>query len=174
MFAYLKGSINLRLVFNRTSTDEPLIDAFADASFGDDPDDRRSTSGCALRYRGTAFIALAQKQSSVSLSTFGAEYKSLCFTSKKIVGVVQLLDELTLPISLPITIYEDNNACLQIANLTGNTTRTKYIDIAFHYTQEQVKVGNAKVTKCASADMVADIMTKPLPKPAFSTEVALV
>ena len=46
-------------------------------------------------------------------------------------------------------------------------TKLKHVDVADHYIREQVERQRVSVAFCPTEDMIADIMTKPLPRPAF-------
>lgn len=42
--------------------------------------------------------------------------------------------------------------------------RTKHIDVRYHYTRQAVQEKQVRLMYCPTADMVADILTKPLGK----------
>ena len=67
----------------------------------------------------------------------------------------------------PTTIYEDNQGAIELAKNAKYHSRTKYIDICHHFVRERVVSNEIRVIYCRSEDMVADIMTKGLPKPIF-------
>ena len=46
-------------------------------------------------------------------------------------------------------------------------SRTKHIDIKFHYIREKVAANELRIQYCATGDMIADTLTKGLQKPAF-------
>ena len=45
--------------------------------------------------------------------------------------------------------------------------RTKHIDMKYHVVKNLQKDGVIKMIYCPSTEMLADVMTKPLPKPRF-------
>lgn len=65
----------------------------------------------------------------------------------------------------PIRIHEDNAACLvQVASGYIKADRTKHISPhLFGYTQELIESKQVEATKVASADNLADLLTKALP-----------
>ena len=63
--------------------------------------------------------------------------------------------------------YEDNQGAIALSQNPKDHSRTKHIDIKFHYIREQISKGNVELQYCATADMLADTLTKGLPKPAF-------
>ena len=68
-------------------------------------------------------------------------------------------------------IFEDNTAAAAWAQTDGRDhNRTKHIDIRYQLIVDHVKKGHIKVQMCPTAEMVADIMTKPLqPKLHYAT-----
>jgi hypothetical protein len=65
----------------------------------------------------------------------------------------------------PIIIKEDNKAAIDIANNPVDHQRTKHIDVRYHFTREKVKEEILKLEHCPTKEMLADLLTKPLPKP---------
>ena len=47
-------------------------------------------------------------------------------------------------------------------------SRTKHIDVRFRYVTELSEAGAIQIAHCASKKMIADILTKPLPKDTFN------
>jgi hypothetical protein len=46
--------------------------------------------------------------------------------------------------------------------------RTKHIDVRYHYVRQLIAFGKMEVDYVPTADMLADVLTKPLPLPAFT------
>lgn len=82
---YLKGTMDLALIFNRNGSSimEPV--GYADASFSDDVLDRKSTYGTTIIFGNAACMWVSRKQRSTAGSTMEAEYISLCQATKDIV-----------------------------------------------------------------------------------------
>ena len=68
-------------------------------------------------------------------------------------------------IKLSITVYEDNQTCLAIASNHMSQKRTRHIDIRYHFIRDFVQDGTIKVVYCVTKNMLADILTKALPRP---------
>ena len=71
------------------------------------------------------------------------------------------------PEQQPLTIYEDNNSAIDLTKNAKYHNRTKHIDIAHHFVREQVEMNEISVTHCPSKHMIADIMTKGIPRVQF-------
>ena len=56
---------------------------------------------------------------------------------------------------------------LSMTKNTKHHNRTKHIDISHHFVRERVEMKEIFVTHCPSKHMVADIMTKGLPRVQF-------
>lgn len=76
MLRYLVGTADLALVFDHSSNGNPV--SFADAAYGDDVMDRKSTYGHTLLLGNGAVIWMSKKQRSVVTSTMEAEYSPMC------------------------------------------------------------------------------------------------
>ena len=78
---------------------------------------------------------------------------------------------LTVELGLPrptITLWSDSKGGIFQCYNPCNRAATKHVDVADHYTREQVERQRITVSYIETEDMVADIFTKPLPRQAFS------
>ena len=64
-------------------------------------------------------------------------------------------------------IYEDNQGAIELSKIPKHHNRTKHIDISYHFVHEKVASNQIAVEYCLSEEMLADIMTKRLPKVGF-------
>ena len=71
-------------------------------------------------------------------------------------------------VQLPIQIQEDNQACIQIADNPVSQRRTRHMDIRYHFVRDYIEDGTVTVKYCPTQQMLADIMTKMMPKPTFT------
>ena len=58
-------------------------------------------------------------------------------------------------------IFEDNQGAIALSKNAVNHQRSKHIDIRYHFIRTQVNNGAVMIRYCPSADMIADVMTKP-------------
>ncbi len=116
---------------------------------------------------GGAISWLSQKQATVALSTAEAEYIALGSATQEAIWLRRLLSDLKVEVDTPTDILEDNQGAIAIAKNPVGHKRTKHIDIRYHFIREAVLTGTAHLTYCPTNEMVADILTKPLPRVQF-------
>jgi hypothetical protein len=61
-----------------------------------------------------------------------------------------------------ITIQEDYKNCIALSKNSMTTGRSKRIDLRYHFCREKVESGYIEVQYCATENMLADVLTKPL------------
>ena len=67
----------------------------------------------------------------------------------------------------PTTIFKDNQGAITIVKNSVHLYRTKHIDIKYHYVQEAVLTKEIDLECCPMQHMIADLITKGLPRPQF-------
>eukprot|EP00795_Rhopilema_esculentum_P007133 gene7133-biopygen8536 len=164
VFRYLKGTINLSLVYKKSESKE--VTGFSDASWADDMQNRHSTTGNVFMMAGGAISWLSQKQSTVALSTVEAEYIALSKAAQEVVWLKQLFREIGDNVQ-PITIMEDNQGAISMTKNPVGHKRTKHIDIRYHFVREQVEKGTLLLKYCNTKEMLADLLTKSLNRGQF-------
>ena len=167
IFRYLKGTINLCIKYER-SADNRLV-GFSDADWAGDMNDRHSTTGNLFMMSGAAIAWSSKKQLVVALSTTEAEYVALSAATQEAVWLSRLLSDIKAPPQTPILIKEDNQGTIAIARNPVSHSRTKHIDIKFHYVREALEDGIIDLIYCPTEQMTADILTKPLARQQFET-----
>ena len=158
---YLKGTIDLALVYDHSKAGHPVC--YADAAYGDDVVDRKSTYGHTLLIGNASVTWASKKQRTTASSTTEAEYIALCQASKNIIWATRWIKELNFGhvSDLPIQLFGDNQGSLDIIKNPEHHSRTKHIDIQYHYIREVVADGLVKTSYVPTREMVADILTKP-------------
>ena len=164
---YLKCTIGYRQCF-RNNADSAPITGYSDASFAESHD-QKSTSGSIVMVYGNPIAWISQKQKLVSLSSTEAEYIALCETSKLVLSIRNLLMDLNIEIEklTPITIFEDNIACIKLANNFNNNKRVKHIDVKYHFICDIVEQKLINLKFVESKFQLADLLTKSLGKIEF-------
>ena len=162
---YLKGTSNVGLVYRYLEDDN--LKAYSDANWASDIDDRRSTSGCVVMLAGGAISWHSKKQPCVALSTAESEYIALSATTQEVVWLRRLLACLGVSTGRPTEVFEDNQGTIAISHNPVNHSRSKHIDIRYHYVRKAIENKEIALTYCPTKEMIADTLTKPLPKGQF-------
>jgi hypothetical protein len=171
---YLKGTMdpssNLSpgLSYRRMDTNDLAVTGFVDADYARCPDTRKSTTGYIFMCCGGPLSWESTKQKIVATSTAEAEYVALALAVKEAIWLRKLFHDLELTVPI-IPLHEDNEACIKIAENPVFHRRTKHIDIRFHFTREHLELGHITIPHISTKDQLADILTKPLPRPSFES-----
>ena len=165
IFKYLKGSASLALKYQKLEGDKLI--GYCDADWARDRDDRHSTSGNMFLMAGGPISWLSKKQAIVALSTSEAEYVALCTATQEAAWLRRLLTDLKVTNSEPTVVMENNQGAIAIAKNPTAHARTKHIDIRYHYVRKAVQEGVVELRYCPTAQMIADLLTKPLPRGQF-------
>ena len=158
---YLKETTNLALKYEKSDDGKPI--GYSDADWAGDYDDHHSTSGIIFTLSNGAVSWYSKKQPVVALSTAEAEYISLSAATQETIWLRRLLKDLSCCTTKdPTTIREDNQGAIAIAKNPVYHSRTKHIDIKYHYICEAIQDKAIQLEYCPTEEMLADILTKPL------------
>ncbi len=145
----------------------PLV-VYCDASHADDEVTRRSTTGLIVRLFGNVVAWSTVKQKTVAHSSTEAEYMACAEAVKEMLWMKQWLSEV-LRIDDRVTMLCDSKSCVAMATGNLNHKRTKHIDVRHHIVREQIQDFKTLDLKWISTHVQeADLLTKPMPIPAFT------
>lgn len=161
IFRYLKGTTTLALQYQAKGG---KLVGYSDSDWASDLDDRHSTTGNVFMMSNAAISWISQKQATVALSTAEAEYVALGSATQEAIWLQRLLSNLNISQNKPTVIKEDNQGAIAIAKNPIGHKRTKHIDIKHHFVCEAIRIA---LEYCQTSQMIADILTKHLPKPQF-------
>ena len=134
----------------------------SDADWASDASDRKSISGYSFFFFGSLVSWSAVKQKSIALSSTEAKYYAMTHAFKEALWLRLFLGFLKLPVPHPFPILSDNQAACALSQSTAISARSKHIDIRHHFIRAHVQDGSFTTTWVPTADMPADIFTKPL------------
>ena len=163
---YLYHTRHLGLQFEGKHEDSQnfAVSVYVDADWAADKDNRRSRSGIMVFINGNLVHYTSKHQKSVALSTCEAEYVALSDAAKAALWVTQILDEIGMPLDLPVQFHEDNKAVTDLVKHPGASLRTRHVAIRYHHVQELHANGFLRVKHIGTKKQHADILTKTLPK----------
>jgi hypothetical protein len=177
MCKYLKGTLNFGLRWTLDpSLDQPAAGQFkmyVDSSFasdgkqGDSDEKPMSRYGGVVMYNGAAVAWWSRKETRTSRSSTDAEIVGLDEGARRALWFRQLGMDIGVNGAETIEIFEDNSQAEGFAMDTKVPKRTKYMNVRFHAVRDDVKFGDIKVSPVATADNIADAMTKPLGRVKF-------
>ena len=113
----------------------------------------------------------SKKQNSVSTSTAEAEYIAAGSCCSQILWMRNQLFDYGLNIDR-IPILCDNTSAIAITENLVQHSRTKHIDIKYHFIREHVMNGIVELHFVPSEKQIADIFTKPLDESTFTRLVS--
>ena len=115
----------------------------------------------------TRLVVHPRLQPTIALSTAEAETIAGVEALKQVMHLRLLLRELGVEQRGPSTIYEDNNAAISLAHGKEQSKRAKHYQLKVHFLNEQYKRGIFAYEKVETKKMLADTMTKSLPRDDF-------
>ncbi|KAJ9558774.1 hypothetical protein OSB04_013388 [Centaurea solstitialis] len=154
---YLKGTPDFGLWYPKGSSFELI--GYTDSDHAGCKLDRKSTSG-ACQFLGNKLVSWSsRKQNCVSPSTVEAEYiAAACCCSQVLWMKTQLADFGYTMNRIPI--YCDSQSAIQITANPVQHSKTKHIDIRYHFIKDHVEKGNIQLYFVESDLQLADLFTK--------------
>nr|GEZ99764.1 retrovirus-related Pol polyprotein from transposon TNT 1-94 [Tanacetum cinerariifolium] len=135
IFRYLRGTVHRDLWYSKDSS--VALTAFADADHAGCQDTRRSTSG-SVQFLGERLISWSSKrQKSAAISNYGIAFNK-------------------------IPMYCDNKSVIALCCNNVQHSRSKHIDIRYHFIKEQVENGVIELYFVNTEYQLADLFTKAL------------
>ncbi|EXU94526.1 reverse transcriptase domain protein [Metarhizium robertsii] len=167
-YLYFTRSFGLRLG-NQSQQNNKSVEIFigsSDASFADNTDDRKSSQGYVLKLYGGPIAWKASKQTTVTTSSTEAELLAASEAAKEMIAAGRLLNSLRIKLDEPLHLEIDNKQTIRllVEESAKLTTQLRHVDIYQHWLRQQVQNNQINVRWVESKDMIADGMTKSLPK----------
>jgi hypothetical protein len=107
------------------------------------------------------FYSKSSVQQLVATSSTHAEMRALFTAVKDLVFLIGLFEELGFTVTHPVSVYEDNNACVILSNQEiGPNKKCRHFIMIVEYCRQQVALGLINVQHIDTEDNIADILTK--------------
>ncbi|GJZ12584.1 retrovirus-related pol polyprotein from transposon TNT 1-94 [Tanacetum coccineum] len=159
IFRYLKGTVHRGLWYPKDSSF--ALTTFADADHAGCQDTRRSTSG-SIQLLGDRLVSWSSKrQKSAVISSTEAEYIALSGCCAQVLWMRSQLTDYGFGFN-KIPMYCDNKSAIALCCNNVQHSRSKHIDIRFHFIKEHVENGVIELYFVNTEYQLADIFTKAL------------
>nr|GEX72181.1 hypothetical protein [Tanacetum cinerariifolium] len=159
IFRYLRGTVHRGLWYSKDFS--VALTTFADANHASCQDTRRSTSG-SVQFLGERLISWSSKrQKSAAISITEAEYIALSGCYAQILWMRSQLLDYGLGFN-KIPMYCDNKSAIALCSNNVQHSRSKHIDIRYHFIKEQVENGVIELYFVNTEYQLADLFTKAL------------
>ncbi|GJW58370.1 hypothetical protein Tco_0105101 [Tanacetum coccineum] len=159
IFKYLRGTVNRGLWYPKDSS--IALTTYADADHAGCQDTRRSTSG-SMQLLGDILVSWSSKrQKSATISSTKAEYIALSDCCAQVLWMRSQLTDYGLGFN-KILMYCDNKSAIALCCNNVQHSRSKHIDIRFHFIKEQVENGVVELYFVNTEYQLADIFNKAL------------
>ena len=162
---YIAGTTDYGIRF--VKSDNPELQGYCDADYAGDTDTRRSTTGYVFIMNSGVISWSSRLQPTVAASTTEAEYMAAAYAVKEALWLRKLLADINKPQDT-LEIFCDNQAALTLLKHPISSVRSKHIDVIYHFARERVLRKEVSFSYISTKDMVADCMTKAVPKEKFT------
>ncbi|GKE15550.1 retrovirus-related pol polyprotein from transposon TNT 1-94, partial [Tanacetum coccineum] len=161
IFKYLRGIVNRGLWYPKDSS--IALTVYANADHAGCQDTRRSTSK-SMQLLGDRLVSWSSKrQKSTTISSTKAEYIDLSGCCAQVLWMRSQLTDYGLRFN-KILMYCNNKGAIVLCCNNVQHSRSKHIDIRFHFITEQVENGVVELYFVSTEYQLADIFTKALGK----------
>jgi hypothetical protein len=108
----------------------------------------------------------SKKQTSVALSTAEAEYVATGQCCAQLLWMRQTLQDFGYNLS-KVSLLSDNESAIRLADNPVEHSRTKHIDIRYHFLRDHQERGDIDIYHISTENQLADIFTKSLEEKRF-------
>nr|GFA86402.1 retrovirus-related Pol polyprotein from transposon TNT 1-94 [Tanacetum cinerariifolium] len=164
IFRYLKGTINLGLWYPKDSGFD--LTAYSDVNHAGCHLDRKSTLG-SVQFLGDKLVCWSsKKQNCVSISTAEYEYVTVSSCCAQVLWMRTQLTDYCFFYD-KVTIYCDLKSAIAISCNPVQHTRTKHIDVRYHFIKDHVEKGTIELYCVGTEYQLTDLFMKSLPEAQF-------
>nr|GEZ35479.1 retrovirus-related Pol polyprotein from transposon TNT 1-94 [Tanacetum cinerariifolium] len=165
IFRYLKDAIHIGLWYPKDTGFK--LTAFSDSDHTGCLDSRKSTSGGIQFLGGDKLVSWSSKKQDYTLmSSAEAEYVSLSTCCAQVLWMRTQLTDYGFHFD-KIHMYCDSKAAIAISCNPVQHSRTKHIDVRYHFIKEKVEKGIFELFFVGTEYQLADLFTKALPEERF-------
>ncbi|KAM1848289.1 hypothetical protein ACFX14_012448 [Malus domestica] len=157
---FLQGTRDVCLCFQRSdSSFENFVVTYVDYDHAGDLDKRRSTTGYLFTMAKWPISWKSTLQSTVALSTTEAEYMAIAEAVKEAIWIHGLIKNLGI-YQKQVELHCDSQSAIHLSKYQVYHSRTKQIDVRFHFIREILSKRKIIFQKVPNMDNPADMLTK--------------
>jgi hypothetical protein len=166
---YLYGTRQLGTMYDGELSDGAELEIYTDASFADDPRDRKSSQGHLITLFGGPIAWKSGKQDTITTSSTEAELLALTAVAKEAMATLRLFAGIRFELADKLNIWCDNRQTIRLVNneLPRLRTALRHVDIHSNWARQEVQNKTFTVNYLQTDKMPADGLTKALPKSKF-------
>ncbi|CAB0002804.1 unnamed protein product, partial [Nesidiocoris tenuis] len=164
---YLKGTMYRKLAYSPSEETRNLT-AYSDSDWGGVLTDRYSVSGLCVRLNNGLISWASRRQQTIALSSVEAEYMALSSCVQEVIWMRAMMQEVLYAIEGPTRIFCDNQGAIHLSHNEVVSRKSKHIELRYHFLKEHLKRGEILILYLPSEQMLADPLTKSLPRPKFA------
>ena len=146
---------------------------YFDAPLMDCPSSRKSTGAYVFFLHGSLISWCSKRQGLVALSSTEAEFIAGTEAARELMWILGFLDSIGIPEKSHI-LFGDNKGALALARQHVYRPRTKHIHVREQYITHMVESGQCLIEYISTRDMIADALTKPLPREPLERHARLI
>jgi hypothetical protein len=124
----------------------------------------RSLLGMISVLAGGAISWSSKCQTTAAQSTLEAKYNSATAATRDVLWLRKMMEDFKVPPVCPTTIYCNNQGAIATSKDDMFHPCTKHIAMKFHLVREKTEEGDVVLYYVPTAEMVADFLTKSLPR----------
>ncbi|MCO5572538.1 hypothetical protein L7F22_026293 [Adiantum nelumboides] len=155
---YLKHTKSMHICYG---SQDLSVRGYTDTDYAGDLDTRRSTSSYVFTLTGGAISWLSRLQDYITQSTTKAEYVAANEACKEAIWLGRLVADLGIKVEMP-ELYCDSQSVVQLAKNPVFHSKTKHIDVKYHFIREALEDKQIQLMKIHTKDNPADLLTKGL------------
>ncbi|MCO5578860.1 hypothetical protein L7F22_032707 [Adiantum nelumboides] len=140
---------------------------YTDSDYTGDLISRRSTSGYVFTMAEGAVSWRSRLQTCVTQATTEAEYVAASEACKEAIWLGRPVTDLGIKEETPM-LHCDTLSAIQLAHNPVYHSKTKHVDVKYHFIKEMVDDKQIQLAKVHTTDNPADLLTKGLPGESFA------
>ena len=157
---YLKRKPGRGLIFENHG--HSRIETYTDADWAGSITDRRCKSNYCTCIGGNLVTWRSKMQTVVARSSAEAEFRAIAHGIYDLLWLKKLLEDLKVTSPMPMKLYCDKKATINIAHNPVQHDRTKHIKVYRHFTKEKLNGGLICMPCIPTVKQLANVFTKGL------------